>query len=185
LITWRVFGALSDLSKNLKNIQMKIGIKAALLLSAILAFSFIAGAQEKDPAKVKALVESKNFVFVADYVNPQSMRSRSLTTSEYDLTIKPGEVISYLPYFGRAYSAPINGEGGIKFTSKDFEYKQVKAKTHSWDISIKPKDANDIQEMYLTVFDNGTASLRVNSLNRQSISYRGYIVAGKEEKKAF
>ena len=163
----------------------KIGIKAALLLSAFLAFSFMAGAQEKDPVKVKAMVESKNFVFVADYVNPQSMRSRSLTSSEYDLTIKPGEVISYLPYFGRAYSAPINGEGGIKFTSKDFDYNLVKTKKHNWDISIKPKDANDIQEMYLTVFDNGTASLRVNSLNRQSISYRGYVVAGKEEKKAF
>ena len=163
----------------------KIRIKAALLATAILAFSFMAGAQEKDPAKVKAMVESKNFVFVADYVNPQSMRSRSLTTSDYDLTIKPGEVISYLPYFGRAYSAPIDGEGGIKFTSKEFDYKLVKAKTHSWDISIKPKDAHDIEEMYLTVFDNGTASLRVNSVNRQSISYRGYIVAGKGEKKAF
>jgi|SRR5689334_15715599 len=162
----------------------RIGIKIAALASVILAFSFMAGAQKKDPAKVKAMVESKNFVFVADYVNPQSMRSRSLTTSDYDLTIKPGEVISYLPYFGRAYSAPINGEGGIKFTSKDFEYKLVKAKAHSWDISIKPRDA-DVQEMYLTVFDNGTASLNVNSNNRQSISYRGYIVPGKEEKKAF
>lgn len=162
-----------------------IGLKTALLASAVLAFSFMAGAQEKNPAKVKALVESKNFVFVADYVNPQSMRSRSLTTSDYDLTIKPGEVISYLPYFGRAYSAPINGEGGIKFTSKDFDYKLVKVKAHSWDISIKPKDANDVQQLYLTVFDNGTASLSVNSTNRQTISYRGYIVAGKEEKKAF
>lgn len=163
----------------------KIVIKAALLVSAILAFSCWAGAQEKDPAKVKALVESKNFIFKADYVNPQSMRSRSLTTSDYDLTIRPGEVISYLPYFGRAYSAPINGEGGIKFTSKDFEYKLVKEKKNSWDISIKPKDASDVQELYLTVFNNGTASLRVNSTNRQSISYRGYIIAGKEEKKAF
>jgi hypothetical protein len=162
-----------------------IRIKAALLMSAILAFSFMAGAQEKDPAKVKIMVESKNFVFVADYVNPQSMRSRSLTTSDYDLTIKPGEVISYLPYFGRAYSAPMNGEGGIKFTSKNFDYKLVKEKAHSWDISIRPKDASDVQVLYLTVFDNGTASLSVNSLNRQSISYRGYIVAGKEEKKAF
>lgn len=162
-----------------------IGIKAALLGSAVLAFSFMAGAQEKDPAKVKALVESKNFVFVADYVNPQSMRSRSLTTSDYDLTIKPGEVISYLPYFGRAYSAPINSEGGIKFTSKDFDYKLVKAKAHSWDISIKPRDASDVQQLYLTVFDNGTATLSVNSTNRQNISFRGYIVAGKEEKKAF
>jgi hypothetical protein len=163
---------------------IKTGTKVALLLSAIVAFSFEAGAQEKDPAKVRAMVESKNFVFKADYVNPQTGRSRNLT-SEYDLTIKPGEVISYLPYFGRAYSAPINSEGGIKFTSTDFDYKLLKQKEHSWEISIKPKDARDIQEMFLTIFDNGTGSLTVNSLNRQTISFRGYIVAGKEEKKAF
>lgn len=162
----------------------KTRIRSALLLSAIVTFSLVAVAQEKDPAKVRAMVEAKNFVFKADYVNPQTGRSRNLT-SEYDLTIKPGEVISYLPYFGRAYSAPINSEGGIKFTSTDFDYKLLKQKEHSWDISIRPKDANDVQEMFLTVFDNGTASLRVNSLNRQSISFRGYIVAGKEEKKAF
>ena len=83
------------------------------MIAAGVTLSFCAGAQEKDPAVVKALVESKNYVFKADYVNPQTGRSRSLT-SEYDLTIKPGEVISYLPYFGRAYSAPINSEGGIK-----------------------------------------------------------------------
>jgi hypothetical protein len=164
--------------------NIKTSIKSALLFGAIVAISFCAGAQEKDPAKVRAMVEAKNFVFKADYVNPQTGRSRSLT-SEYDLTIKPGEVISYLPYFGRAYSAPINSEGGIKFTSTDFNYKLLKQKEHSWDISIKPKDANDVQELFLTVFDNGTGSLRVNSLNRQSISFRGYIVAGKEEKKAF
>jgi hypothetical protein len=162
----------------------KTGIKAASLAIAITAIAFVARAQEKDPAKVRAMVESKNFVFKADYVNPQTGRTRNLT-SEYDLTIKPGEVISHLPYFGRAYSAPINSEGGIKFTSTDFDYKLLKQKEHSWDISIKPKDAKDVQEMFLTVFDNGTASLRVNSLNRQSISFRGYIVAGKEEKKAF
>jgi hypothetical protein len=164
--------------------KTKIGIKVALLFGLLVAVSFYAGAQEKDPARIRTMVEAKNFVFKADYVNPQTGRSRSLT-SEYDLTIKPGEVISYLPYFGRAYSAPINSEGGIKFTSTDFDYKLLKQKEHSWDISIKPKDASDVREMFLTVFDNGTASLRVNSTNRQAISFRGYIVAGKEEKKAF
>jgi hypothetical protein len=40
----------------------KTGIKAASLAIAITAIAFVAGAQEKDPAKVRAMVESKNFV---------------------------------------------------------------------------------------------------------------------------
>ncbi|MEO5563168.1 MAG: DUF4251 domain-containing protein, partial [Chitinophagaceae bacterium] len=158
-------------------------IKTGLILFAILAASLGAVAQNREPTETKTLVESKNYIFKADYVTPQTGMSRTLTP-DYDLTVKPGEVVSYLPYFGRAYSAPINSEGGIKFTSTNFDYKLLKVKKHSWDISIKPKDASDVQEMFLTIFDNGTASLRVNSTNRQTISFRGYVTEGKEEKKA-
>jgi hypothetical protein len=45
---------------------------------------------------------------------------------------------------------------------------------------IQPKDASDIQDMSLTIYDNGRASLHVNSVNRQSISFDGYITEGKK-----
>ncbi len=32
-------------------------------------------------------------------------------------------IVTYLPYFGRAYSVPVNlSQGGIQFTSTDFDY---------------------------------------------------------------
>ena len=143
-------------------------------------------AQNKDEKNIQKMLESKNFVFKAESANPARGRNRYLT-SDYDLVVARDTVISFLPYFGRAYSAPVNpAEGGIKFTSSDFDYTLTKGKKESWEITIKPKDAPDIQDLYLTVFDNGKASLRVNSISRESISFNGYIKEGKEkERKAF
>lgn len=158
-------------------------ISIFLFMAVLLAGT--ATAQDKEAAAVKAMVEARSYIFKAEFASPQSGRNINLT-SEYDLTVKPDSVISYLPYFGRAYVAPINpAEGGIKFTSTSFDYKQVKRKKNGWEIMIKPRDASDVQDLYLTIFDNGTASLRVNSLNRQGISFSGHVMEASGNKKAF
>jgi hypothetical protein len=141
----------------------------------------IASAQEKTAAEIKQIVESQNYIFKAETVIPQSGSSRVLTP-EYDLTVSGKKIISYLPYFGRAYAPVLPGEGGIKFTSTDFEYKKAKD-GDKWEITIQPNDVNDVRQMHLTVFDNGRATLNVTNTNRQGISYNGYIKEG--EKKAF
>lgn len=154
-------------------------------LAIILSTALLCQAQEKEPAEVKKMLDERNYIFKAQTVNPQQGRMRQLTP-EYDLTVTRDTIISYLPYFGRAYSAPIDPtKGGIKFTSTDFVY-EAKEKKKSWEIRIRPKDASDVQDVYLTVFTNGRASLRVNSVNRQPISFNGYLVEGApREKKAF
>lgn len=161
---------------------MKYMITTALLVM----LATIIQAQVKKEPSTQQIVESKNYIFRAESVNPPRGQLRHLT-SEYDLVVTSDTVTAYLPYFGRAYSAPIDpSEGGIKFTSSEFDYTVEKKKRRSWQIMIKPKDANDIQIVYLTIFDNNKATLRVNSVNRESISFNGYIIEGKEkEKKAF
>ena len=160
-----------------------------IFIFLLLSTFAVANAQEKNETSAQQLIESKNFVFKAESVNPTRGRFRQLT-SEYDLVVAVDTVVAFLPYFGRAYSAPISpSEGGIKFTSSDFEYavkKVDKKKKSSWEVFIRPKNAHDVQELYLTIFDNSRATLRVNSVNRESISFNGYIVKGKEkDKKAF
>ncbi|MEP7319290.1 MAG: DUF4251 domain-containing protein, partial [Panacibacter sp.] len=92
------------------------------------------------------------------------------------LRISKDTIISYLPYFGRAYTAPISPEdGGINFTSTDFEYTTALRKKGGWSIEIKFKDQSQVREMNLTIFDNGRADLFVSSNNRQSISFSGNI----------
>jgi Domain of unknown function (DUF4251) len=121
------------------------------------------------------MVNSRTFVFVAQSVLPLSGGMRQLT-SEYDMTVANNKIETYLPYFGRAYTAPIDPtKGGIEFTSHDFDYAVQRAGKNGWDIAIRPKDATDVRNMRLHVSKNGYASLQVVSNSRQEISYNGYI----------
>ena len=139
-------------------------------------------AQSTKPSEIltQRLVDSQQYIFHAQTVSPMNGRQRFLTT-DYTIKVSKDTIITDLPYFGRAYSAPINpSDGGIQFTSTSFEYKVTPRKKGGWDITIQPKDARDVQQMILTIFDNGKADLRVNSNNRQPISFNGYITDVKK-----
>ena len=151
-----------------------------LFISAFALLPLGSMAQEKDSTKttdVSALVNSRHYIFKAQTATPLSGRLRQLT-SEYDLQVSTDKIVAYLPYFGRAYTAPMDpSKGGIQFTSKDFDYAATEKKKGSWSVSIKTKDLQDEQQLQLNIFSNGTASLQVNSNNRQGISFNGYITA--------
>jgi hypothetical protein len=108
---------------------------------------------------------------------PMSGRIRQLT-SDYDLKVSRKALESYLPYFGRAYEAPIDpSEGGIKFVSKDFDYKASEKKKGGWEILIKPRDTRDIQQLQFNISENGNAVLQVSLNSKQPITFNGYITA--------
>jgi hypothetical protein len=147
--------------------------KWCLFLLAILSVFLVAHAQQKETV-IKNKIQARSYVFMAQSVSPMRGSMRQLT-SEYDLRVSPDSIIVWLPYFGRAYSAPLNApDGGIKFTSTNVDYTVVTRKNR-WDITIKPKDAAGINQLFLTVFANGSASLQVTSNNRDPISFGGYI----------
>ncbi|MFV0472242.1 MAG: DUF4251 domain-containing protein [Paludibacteraceae bacterium] len=127
---------------------------------------------------LKKRIENRNYTFKANYVTPSStyFQSRHLT-SGYTLRIAPDSVIAYLPYFGRAYQAPMDtGEGGIKFVSTKFVYDlNVVTKNNSWLINIRTKDTMQPINLRLDVYNDGTATLYVADPSRQPISYRGEI----------
>lgn len=126
-------------------------------------------------AEIQNLVKSKNYVFVAQTVLPIGGRTINLT-SPYDLKILGDTVVTDLPYFGRAFVAPMDpSKGGFHFKSTDYSYKVNERKKGGWDITILPKDTKDVRQMFLTITEDGYASLQVTSNNRQSIGYNGYI----------
>jgi hypothetical protein len=62
---------------------------------------------------VRNMVDSSQFVFVAERVTPLRGSTRYLT-SRYDVIVKKDSLDCELPYFGRAYQAPIDpSKGGI------------------------------------------------------------------------
>ena len=148
--------------------------------SFVVLFSSSAMAQKPDKAEVQNMVNSKNFVFKAQMVLPMTGMSRQLTT-EYDVRVFGDSIITYLPYFGRAYNVAYGEPGGINFTSTKFDYKVNARKKGGWDIAIKPNDTKDVQQLNFTVSEDGYATLQVTSNNRQPISYNGYIVERKRK----
>ena len=157
-------------------------IISALLLALLLPAGIMA--QKKDSIKaaaIREMVTNQQYTFKAQTASPLAGRLRQLTT-DYDLKVSKEQIVAYLPYFGRAYSAPLDpSKGGIQFTSKDFDYKLTERKKGGWNVSIKTKDLAEAQQMELTIFSDGTASLQATSTNRQSISFNGYITTDKKK----
>ena len=123
---------------------------------------------------IKNLIDSQSFVFKALYVSPMGGRRRDITP-DYELSVAKDTVISYLPYFGRGYMAPISpADVDYDFTSKKFTYTATPS-SRGWNVSIKIQDQPYLREMYLRIFDNASASLTVSGIDRSSISYDGYI----------
>lgn len=120
--------------------------------------------------------ENLDFKFMADYAYPQSFQPVYLST-HYDVTVSPDTVTAYLPYYGRAYRAPMNSsEGGIKFESTDFESEVEKGrKDGEWLVTIRTLDTSRPFTLYFHLWNNGTGRLDVNDQDRQSISFKGTI----------
>ena len=161
--------------KTLRNILALLLIVAAGLNSAD------AQTAKKDKkatkeAAIKKNIDNRHYTFMANYVLPQRGGARQLT-SEYDLRITKDSVISFLPYFGRAYfDVPYNAtDGGIKFTSTKFDYKVTDRKKGGWEITIKPTDVKNLNSLILYISTDGYASLSVTSSNRDFITFDGFL----------
>ena len=99
------------------------------------------------------------------------------------MKVNPDTVRAYLPYYGRAYVAPMNpSEGGIKFTSTDFDYQVAPGKRKgNWQVNIRTRDTGREIFLYFDIWENGTARLNVTDTNRQPISFQGDLETGKRE----
>jgi hypothetical protein len=133
---------------------------------------------DKEDAKkmvIKNMIDSQHFVFEAQSVLSFRGRFRNLT-SPYNVTVQKDSMVSSLPYFGRAYNPPMNpSDIGLDFTSTNFSYVVSPQKKNGWNVTIKPKDKTEIRQYVFTIFDNGKASLQVQSTSRDPISFNGYV----------
>lgn len=132
---------------------------------------------------IKKAVEMSDFTFEATYAYPTGYRSVYLSPS-YDVRVAPDTVKAYLPYYGRAYRAPMDPrEGGFRFTSTDFGYEIAPGKRKgNWSAKVTINDLDRPVSFHFDVWENGTARLEVYDMNRQPISFQGDVVVTKEVK---
>lgn len=161
---------------------MKISPSHPLLLLLFVAFMASCSVTSKQgsgdhAADMESLLKSRNFIFKAQSANPLRGNVVQLT-SEYDLVMAHDTLRTFLPYFGRAFSAPAyNGEGGIKLSTTDFDYNLSSQRKNRWNLTLKPNDDQTIQQLVLSVSENGFANLRVLSTNRDPITFNGMVMA--------
>lgn len=145
----------------------------ALFLLSCLSISTL-HAQNLDEANLKSALSGKSFVFKAQSAWPLQGTVVQLNPG-FDMRVLQDSINTYLPYFGRSYAANYSNGGGISFTSKKFDYKMKDKEGGGWDITIKPTDVKDINQLIYSISTNGYATLQVISQNRQAISFYGSI----------
>lgn len=160
-----------------------------LIMTFFLSFSVLIGsAQEKTKQQIKdeqkaikqkeidALVESKEYEFVAVMAYPQGTRNIDMTTNSNFLRFQKDTIHSEMPFFGRAYSGVGYGSGGggldFKGAIKDYSIKKGKK---SYTVKANVRGDSESYSVLLTVYFEGSASLSINSSNRSPITYRGEI----------
>jgi hypothetical protein len=164
------------------------------IIFVVIATFFVTSgfAQEKSKKQIKeeqkkeqqqqteAMVNSKTFVFVARTALPQGYKTVNLNTSEYNVTFKPEYIVSYMPFYGKAYSGVgYGGDAGLKFEGKPEEFTVTKSKKN-YQVNAVVKGQNDVYTISATISFTGSASLTILSNNRSSISYNGEIATIKE-----
>ncbi len=157
--------------------KSEIGSCIKPLLFVLLLFCVEAGQAQDENTSIKSAIESRRFAFDAQTVTPAAGRTRQIAGERYSIRVSGDSLVSELPYFGRAFSAPLSGGGGIRFTSVKYNYAIKNRKRGGWDIELQPGDVTDLRKFVLTVFENGSATLRALSNNRQPISFNGTVHA--------
>jgi len=157
---------------------LPVSLSHTLRLSlAFLIFPFFSRAQSSNAVAVKTLIDSGNYVFHAQSAISMAGRVRQIETG-YTVTITKSKITVDLPYFGEAYSAPLDPtENGIKMTSTVFDYSVKPRKKDGWNVMIKPKDDKQVQQIALTISSEGYIGAQVVSGNRQPITLNGVISA--------
>lgn len=156
---------------------MKKSIFIIAMLLCICACSSLTSAEraERD-AKIaqpveKALTERQYKVEI-HMMYPRRGKAVNVTP-DYSLQVKGDTLVSYLPYFGRAYNVPYGGGKGLNFTAPIKEYQAVKGGKGNTKILIRVDSEEDIVTYTLDVFPNGNTSIDVSARERESISYSG------------
>ena len=153
-----------------------IGLFFSALLLQACGTTRSAAEKEQIAADIRHAVERCDFIFEATYAYPTGYRSVYLSPY-YNVKVSPDTVKVYLPYYGRAYRAPMDPrEGGFNFTSTDFEYKLIPVnRKGNWQTEVTILDLDRPVTFRFDIWENGTARLDVNDMNRQAISFQGNI----------
>lgn len=130
-------------------------------------------------AKIAESVQSRHFNVDIDKVYPTGHGIIHPSTI-YSVSVSDDKIISYLPYFGRAYNVPYGGGKGLNFEGKVLRYQESIERKGKHIVVLDVKSEEDIHQYSFVIFDNGSVTLDVLSKERNPISFSGHINLDKE-----
>ena len=156
----------------------KVLCLSLLLASAAILWNSCATSEEKAAqmaqlsANVTNALNNRDYKIAVDRMYPMRMPARHLSTL-YSLEVKGDTIVSYLPYFGRAYSVPYGGGKALNFTGIMSYYDFRQGRKDQTLIEIGVENDEDTYVYSLSIFDNGNTSIDVRSRNREQIAFSG------------
>ncbi len=132
--------------------------------------------ERKEAERVKVERMLADTVYIVDVTTAVPMGWKNIHLSaDYRLSVNGNRVVSYLPYFGRAYSLPYGGGEGLTFEGETADYRMVQGKRGMKDIGFTVRTREDSFEFHIDISPDGDVSMTVLSNNRQPISFSGHL----------
>ena len=157
---------------------------SVLFASAVILWSNCATSEEKAAqmaelsANVTNALNNRDFKIAIDRMYPMRGSSKHVSFG-YSVEVRNDTLISYLPYFGRAYNVPYGGGKGLNFSAPIGSYQEFMKRNGQRHIEIGVANDEDTYFYTIEVFDNGSSSVDVRARQRERISYSGNLDFGK------
>lgn len=120
-------------------------------------------------------ITKRRFEFVPSTASPQ-VGGAVQNLSGFALRVTNDTLVSYLPYYGRAYSAPIgSSRGPLDFKSTSFTWKEYDDTKGRRDIRLE-FESGEVSAMDLSFSSEGYGTVNVRLRNRQPISFYGRVL---------
>lgn len=131
--------------------------------------------------QLKSFIDSRQYIFLAQSAMTMKGRTIQLNSGGYFLKLMQDSLQVDLPYYGRATSTdyPASNDMGIRFHAVQFAYTADTTKKGGWNINIKQIKDSKVSAIFISVSSSGYCTVRVNSMNRDPISFYGTISGNK------
>lgn len=144
-----------------------------VVLGLLTACSTMTAAERAEKAlAVERALASRHYVVDVQMMYPRSGRAVNVS-SNYSLEIKGDTVVSYLPYFGRAYSIPYGGGKAFNFSAPIISYESASDQKGKNYVRLVTDNEEDVITFQLEIFDNGQTTIDVQAREREPITYSG------------
>lgn len=156
-------------------LSMVCAIMAIWMLGSCASTEERAARRAETARKVTAALDGCRYKIDVQMMHPQRGASRHLSSS-YSVEVRNDSLISYLPYFGRAYDIPYGGGKALNFSAPIASYQEFAGKKGLRVIEIGAENEEDKYLYTIQVYENGSSSINVIAQKREPISFSGMMV---------